>query len=77
MLLAPYAFGLGIPFVAASVAFNWFLAGSARVREWMVPIERAAGTVLVVIGLLMVMGQFKTLTAFLAGMGQLINLEIP
>jgi cytochrome c-type biogenesis protein len=77
LLLATYALGLGIPFVVAAVAFNWFLAGVDRVKEWMVPLERIAGTVLVLIGLLMVSGHFATMTAFLAGMGQLINLEMP
>ena len=76
LLLATYAVGLGIPFVAASVGLNWFLAGSARVRNWMVPLQRIAGGVLLVIGLSMVSGQFARLTAFLAGLGQLINLEI-
>lgn len=76
MLLGTYALGLGIPFVAAAAGLNWFLAGSARARGWMVPLQRAAGTVLLVIGLLMVSGRFASLTAFLAGMGQLINLDI-
>jgi cytochrome c-type biogenesis protein len=76
LLLATYAVGLGIPFVIASVALNWFLAGSARARNWMVPLQRVAGGVLLVIGLSMVSGQFARLTAFLAGLGQLIDLEI-
>lgn len=76
LLLGTYALGLGIPFVAASLALNWFLAGSARARSWIVPLQRAAGTVLVVIGLLMVTGRFASMTAFLAGMGQLINLDL-
>jgi cytochrome c-type biogenesis protein len=76
ILLAAYALGLGIPFVVASVALNWFLAGSERARAWMVPLQRAAGTVLIVIGLLMVTGRVASLTAFLAGMGQLINLDL-
>ena len=76
-LLATYALGLGIPFVFASVAFNWFLAGAERLKQWMVPLGRMAGTVLVVIGVLMVTGRFATMTAFLAGLGQLINLEMP
>jgi cytochrome c-type biogenesis protein len=76
LLLAVYALGMGLPFVVASVALNWFLAGSAAARAWLTPLQRAAGTVLVIIGLLMVTGHFTTLTAVLAGMGQLINLEI-
>jgi hypothetical protein len=42
----------------------------------MVPLQRIAGDVLLVIGLSMVSGQFARLTAFLAELGQLINLEI-
>lgn len=74
-LLGAYALGLGIPFVAASVALNWFLAGSAWARRWIVPLQRVAGAVLIVIGILMVTGHFASMTAFLADMGQLINLE--
>jgi len=76
LLLGTYALGLGIPFVLASVALNWFIAGSAVARAWIVPLQRVAGTVLVLIGLLMVSGRFTTMTAFLAGMGQLINLDL-
>lgn len=76
LLLGTYALGLGIPFVAASAGLNWLLAGSKRVTSWIVPLQRGAGAVLVVIGLLMVTGRFASMTAFLAGLGQLINLEI-
>lgn len=76
VLLGVYALGLGIPFVAASVGLNWFLAGSAWARRWIVPLQRVAGTVLVAIGVLMVTGHFASMTAFLADMGQLINLEV-
>jgi cytochrome c-type biogenesis protein len=77
LLLGVYALGLGIPFVAAAVGFNWFLAGAEKAKKWIVPLERGAGTLLVVIGLLMVTGQFAKMTAFLADLGQLINLEMP
>ena len=75
-LLAAYAVGLGAPFIVASVFLNWFLAGSARARARMLPLQRVAGAVLILIGLLMVTGRFASMTAFLAGMGQLINLEL-
>lgn len=77
LLLATYSLGLGIPFAGASVAFNWFLASVNNLRNWMVPLQRVAGTILVLIGFLMVTGRFATMTAFLAGLGQLINLEMP
>jgi len=76
LLLATYALGLGIPFVAASAGLSWFMTASERVRGWLVPLQTLAGTVLVVIGLMMVTGRFAALTAFLAGLGQLINLDI-
>lgn len=77
VLLATYALGLGIPFVIAAVAFNWFIAGTERLKQWMVPLSRTAGAMLLLIGLLMATGRFATMTAFLAGLGQLINLEMP
>lgn len=76
-LLAAYALGLGVPFVVASSALNLFLAEAARARRWIVPLQRAAGAVLVVVGLLMVSGRFAALTGMLAGMGQLIDLDMP
>lgn len=76
-LLGAYALGLGVPFVAASTALNVFLAGTAKARRWLVPLQRAAGVVLVGVGILMVTGKFASLTAVLAGMGQLIDLELP
>jgi len=76
LLLGTYALGLGVPFVAAAAAFSWFLATSAVVKRWMRPLQRISGVVLVVIGLSMVSGHFARLAAFLAGFGQLVNLEV-
>ena len=76
LLLATYALGLGVPFVVASVGLSSFLAGSARVKRWIRPLQGLAGGVLVLIGLSMVSGQFARLAAFLAGLGQLVNLEV-
>jgi cytochrome c-type biogenesis protein len=76
-LLAAYALGLGIPFVAASAMFNGFLAGLRHVRRWMVPLSRVAGGVLALVGLLMLTGSYTALSGMLAGMGQLVNLEMP
>lgn len=77
LLLATYAVGLGIPFVAASAMFNGFLASIQHVKKWMIPLERAAGAILALVGVLMVTGSYANLAAFLAGLGQLVNLETP
>jgi cytochrome c-type biogenesis protein len=66
LLLGAYALGLGIPFFLSAVALNWFLAGSARVRRWLLPLERLAGAALLLIGGLLFSGHFAALTAFLA-----------
>lgn len=75
-LLGTYAVGLGIPFVLSSIGLTGFIAASARARRWLLPLQRAAGTVLVLMGLFMVSGHFARVTAALAGMGQLINLDL-
>jgi cytochrome c-type biogenesis protein len=65
VLLAAYAVGLGLPFFIAAVAFNWFLSRTRALRSWLVPIERAAGVVMVVVGALLFTGRFAALTRFL------------
>jgi cytochrome c-type biogenesis protein len=75
LLLAVYALGLGVPFVVAAGGLGWYLAGSPGVRRWGRPLQRLAGGALVLIGLAMASGQFARLAAFLAGLGQLVNLE--
>lgn len=66
VLLGAYALGLGIPFLATAVAFNWFLAGSASVRRWLVPLERVTGAAMLLIGVLLFTGRFAMITSFLA-----------
>ena len=66
LLLAAYALGLGIPFFAAAVALNWFLAGSRRMRRWLGPLEKLAGAAMVVLGVMLLTGSFAALTGYLA-----------
>ncbi|MFW6202239.1 MAG: cytochrome c biogenesis CcdA family protein, partial [Gemmatimonadota bacterium] len=77
LLLGAYALGLGIPFFIAAVGVNWFLAGTPWLRRWMLPLQRAAGAFLVLVGVLLLTGDFARLTGFFARYGQLINLELP
>ncbi len=75
-LLGTYGLGLAIPFVVAAVAFNWFLAGTKRISRWLPWIERGAGAILIVLGVLMIGGWFAQLTAVLADLGQAFTLEV-
>lgn len=76
LLLGSYALGLGIPFLVAAVGFNWFLAGTQRLRRWLRPIEITAGVLLVLVGVMLFTGRFTVLSNFFAGFGQLINVEL-
>ncbi len=76
LLLGSYALGLGIPFFIAAVGLNWYLSGARYLRRWLLPIERAAGALMVVLGVLLFTGRFNALSSFFAGFGQLINLEL-
>ncbi len=75
-LLGAYALGLGIPFFVSAVAFNWFLTGSARLRRWLVPMERAAGAVLVVLGVLLFTGHFAVISSFFARFAPAIEIGL-
>ena len=76
VLLVTYGLGLSVPFVLTSVGLTWPLAGSKKVRTWVMPLRRLAGGSLAALGIAMMMGYFARWTAFLAGLGQLINLEL-
>jgi cytochrome c-type biogenesis protein len=64
-LLAVYSAGLGIPFVATSVAVNQFFAASARIRRYFKTIEIVSGLLLIAIGVLIVTDQFTAIARFL------------
>ncbi len=74
LLLTAYTLGLGLPFFVAAVALNRYLAGVTHLRRWLVPLERASGALLIVVGALLFTGRFTLLSGFLAGFGQLVNL---
>lgn len=75
LLLSAYTLGLGVPFFIAAVGLNWFLSRTTALRRWLVPLERVAGALLVIVGVLLFTGRFTVMSNFLAGLGQLINLE--
>ena len=75
LLLLAYAIGLGIPFFVAAVAFNWFLAGTRLLRSRLAVIEKVAGALLIVVGVLLASGRFTIMSNYLAGFGQLLSLE--
>jgi cytochrome c-type biogenesis protein len=66
-LLAVYSAGLAIPFLLSTVLIERFLGAFVRMRRWLPWINRISGLMLLVLGLLMVTGEFSRLAAAMAG----------
>jgi cytochrome c-type biogenesis protein len=56
LMLLAYALGLAVPFVLAAVALERFLTLFARFRRYLGVASRAAGAMLLVVGVLMITG---------------------
>ncbi|HEU0012353.1 MAG TPA: cytochrome c biogenesis protein CcdA [Longimicrobium sp.] len=65
-LLAVYSAGLAIPFLVSTVLIERFLTTFKHIRRWLPWINRISGAMLVLLGVLMLSGQFTWLTAQLA-----------
>jgi cytochrome c-type biogenesis protein len=64
-LLAVYSAGLGVPFIATSLAINKFFAASARIRKHYHTIEVTSGVLLVVVGVLIFTNRFTVIAQLL------------
>jgi len=64
-LLAVYSAGLGVPFIATSLAINKFFAASARIRRHYHAIEVVSGVLLVIVGVLIFTNRFTVIAQFL------------
>ncbi len=67
-LLTAYSLGLAIPFLVAAWALEYFLRWFQRFRRYIGWVERVAGVLLVVVGLLMLTGSFTLLSGWLQGL---------
>ena len=66
LLLVAYAFGIGVPFILAALGLASFPSLAGRLRRAGVIIERVAGVLLVVLGILLATGTYGHLTSYLA-----------
>jgi cytochrome c-type biogenesis protein len=64
-LLGVYSLGLAIPFLLATLLIERFLAAFKRMRAWLPWINRVSGAMLIVLGLLLLTGEFSRLAAAL------------
>jgi cytochrome c-type biogenesis protein len=68
LLLAVYSAGLALPFLIAAVAVESFLEWFQRFRGFLPWVMRVSGLLLVVVGVLLVTGEFTRLAGWLQGM---------
>ena len=64
VLGAAYSLGLGVPFVLAAAGLGWVTRASRVLRDHYLTIQRVAGGLLVLVGLLMVTGVWAEVTAW-------------
>jgi cytochrome c-type biogenesis protein len=64
-LLLAYSAGLAIPFLLAALALDSFLKVFRRFRRWIPVVEKASGVLLILLGLLLVTGNFTLLASWL------------
>jgi cytochrome c-type biogenesis protein len=67
-LLAAYSAGLAIPFLIAAVAVESFLDWFQRFRRFLPWVMRISGVMLIVVGVLLVSGEFTRLAGWLQGL---------
>lgn len=58
-LLLVYSAGLGLPFILAAAAMGTFLNVSARVKRYLVWIEKGSGILLITLGVLLISDKFQ------------------
>ena len=64
-LLSAYSLGLAVPFLLAALLVQQFLDFFGRIKRQLVWISRAAGVLMIVVGLLMVTNYFTILASYL------------
>jgi cytochrome c-type biogenesis protein len=67
-LLAVYALGLALPFLLTALALDQFLVWFQRFRPYIVWVDRIAGALLVLLGVLLVTDRFTLIASRLQGL---------
>ena len=64
-LLSVYSLGLAIPFLISALALDWFLGAFSRFRRFLPMVEKVAGGMLIILGLLLMTGTLTILSSYL------------
>lgn len=68
LLLGVYSAGLAVPFLIAALALESFLEWFQRFRRFLPWVMRASGVLLIMVGVLLVTGEFTRLAGWLQGL---------
>ncbi len=68
LLLGIYSLGLALPFLLVAFAIDRFGAAFMKFRRWIPWVQRVSGVMLVVVGILLVTGEFTRLASMLQGL---------
>jgi cytochrome c-type biogenesis protein len=68
LLLGVYALGLAVPFMITAFALDRFLGWFRRFRPYIIWVDRVAGALLVLLGILLVTDRFTLLASWLQGL---------
>jgi len=66
LLLGFYSAGLAVPFIVSTMALSWFLLTFQRMRRFIPWVERLSGSLLILVGILLITGRFTVLAAWAA-----------
>lgn len=68
LLLTAYSAGLAVPFLIAAAALDGFRAWFQRFRGWLPWVQRVSGALLIVVGVLLLTGEFTRIAGWLQGL---------
>jgi cytochrome c-type biogenesis protein len=72
VLLLAYGIGLGVPFLLSGLLASWLLERTGAYRRYGAWINRVAGVVMIVVGVLLATGQLTRITQALSGYGLIV-----
>ena len=72
VLLLAYGIGLGVPFLLSGLLASWLLERTGAYRKYGAWVNRIAGIVMIIVGVLLATGQLTQITQQLSGYGVLI-----
>jgi cytochrome c-type biogenesis protein len=72
LLLFAYGIGLGVPFLLSGLLASWLLERTGAYRKYGAWINRAAGVVMIIVGILLATGELTRITQQLSGYGVIV-----